>query len=203
MYILGTIERFLQFYTFTVCLSVSRTSSLSSWVRYFMLILLQMSRNSLARIVYGVSISVVFPSCPFHFFGAAACKRFQEIKYMSLSLHNELLQLIYSRQKDFQSRIIKAKHSQGNNLFVFFICKFFSDLYKQYSISKTLLGGDSDLVKEGLNAFIFVLCIGLQLVSTNGRDELGLLIQQHAQGGLTLCSVGSSIYPLQLFLSPF
>lgn len=62
---------------------------------------------------------------------------------------------------------------------------------------------ESDLVKEGLNAFIFVLRIGLQFVSTNGRDELGLLIQQHAQGGLTLCSVGSSVYPLQLFLSPF
>lgn len=62
---------------------------------------------------------------------------------------------------------------------------------------------ESYLVKEGLNAFIFVLGISLQFVSTNSRDELGLLIQQHAQSGLTLCSIGGSIYPLQLFLSPF
>lgn len=61
----------------------------------------------------------------------------------------------------------------------------------------------SDLIKEGLNAFIFVFGISLQFVSTNCRDELSFLIQQHAQSGLTLCSIGSSIYPLQLFLSPF
>ena len=59
--------------TLTVCLSVSRMSNRSSWVRYFILILLYISFNCRALRVYGVSISVIFPSGPLHFLEADAC----------------------------------------------------------------------------------------------------------------------------------
>lgn len=48
--------------TLTVCFRVSKTSRRSSSVRYFMLMLLQMSLSSLARTVKGVSMQVSFPS---------------------------------------------------------------------------------------------------------------------------------------------
>ena len=61
----------------------------------------------------------------------------------------------------------------------------------------------SNLAEEGLDAFVLVLGVRLQFVSTNGWDELGFLVQQHTQSRLTLGSVRRSIDPLQLLLSPF
>ncbi len=84
---------------------------------------------------------------------------------------------------------IRVHHSDGS-----FFRKWLN-LIRLYLLAKKL--------KQTLCFVGSVFGLGVEFVTPDGRDELRLLLQQHAQRRLALRSAQSGVDPVQLILAPF
>ena len=171
-----------------------------------------MSRNSWARMVYGVSISVTLPSKAFHFLGAAACYDKKPSCYFRHGWFKKKItvgcpvfkcfQCILAQFSSFSLALSQQKTKATENRATMLNHRLtLSD--RPGLASSNEAQTSTNLVQEVLDPFVVVFFISNQFMPINGGNKVGFLFQKSYKSCFPLWTWVQLIYQRHFFIMPF